>query len=98
MTAQRAARRTSREQHDAPVIWRRILAADKKLVPGQLYQVLRNPNSPSLSKLDVVLSKAKSAHNGKLEDKISSERRANNQAHSSVEFVQKVAILLGLRK
>ena len=76
----------------------RILAADKKLVPGQLYQVLRNPNSPSLSKLDAVLSEAKSAHNGKLEDKISSERRANNQAHSSVEFVQKVAILLGLRK
>ena len=76
----------------------RILAADKKLVPGQLYQVLRNPNSPSLSKLDVVLSEAKSAHNGKLEDKISSERRANNQAHSSVEFVQKVAILLGLGK
>ena len=76
----------------------RILAADKKLVPGQLYQVLRNPNSPSLSKLDAVLSEAKSTHNGKLEDKISSERRANNQAHSSVEFVQKVAILLGLRK
>lgn len=65
-----------------------FLAADKKLVPGQLYRVLRNPKAPSLSKLDAVLSEAKSAHNGSLEDKISSERRANNQAHSSVKSVQ----------
>lgn len=64
-----------------------FLAADKKLVPGQLYRVLRNPNSPSLSE-DAFLSAAKSAHNGSFKDGISSERRGSTRPPSSLKSAQ----------